>query len=114
MRRAGDVGDPGCLDVIGEGVAAAIAILVIVLVLVFVLLPLLVAVIDIFIVAVLALLGLTGRIVFGRPWTVEATATDGSRLRWRVKGWRASHERVGEVAELLRAGITPVDDSRVE
>lgn len=109
MRRAGDAADadPGCLDVIGEGIVAAIAIVLAVLVALFVLLPLLVAVVDVVVVVALSLLGILARVVLRRPWTVEARAGDGSSLLWRVVGWRASGDQVDAVAEGLRAGVVP-------
>ena len=92
MRRAGDAADadPGCLEVIGEGLLAALAVLLVIAVMVFILVPMLVAIVDIVVVALLALLGLAGRLVFRRAWTVEARAGDGACLVWRVVGWRAS------------------------
>ena len=109
MRRAGDAADadPGCLEVIGEGLLAALAVLLVIAVMVFILVPMLVAIVDIVVVALLALLGLAGRLVFRRPWTVEARAGDGSCLVWRVVGWRASGDHVARVTELLGSGIIP-------
>lgn len=111
MRRAGDAADidPGCLDVIGEGLVAAIAIILTVLLVIFVVVPLLVAVVDVAVVVLLALVGLAGRVLFRRPWTVEARASDRSRLVWRVVGWRASGEQVARAAEHLAAGVVPPD-----
>ena len=57
--RASDV-DPGCLDVLGEGLVVALAILVGVLLLVFVVSPLLLALIDLPLVIGLAIGGLVG------------------------------------------------------
>lgn len=109
MRRTGDAADadPGCLDIVGEGIVGAIAVLVVILVLLFVLLPLLVAVVDLAIVLLLAIVGLAGRILFRRPWTVEAQASDRSCLVWRVVGWRASGDHVERVAEQLAVGVAP-------
>ena len=109
MRRAGDAADvdPGCLDVIGEGIVTAIAVIVAVLVLVFVVLPLLVAVVDLAFVILLAMVGLAGRVAFRRPWTVEARRSDGSCVAWRVVGWRASGELVDQVANQVASGIVP-------
>jgi len=108
VRRAGDVADadPGCLEVVGEGIVAAIAIIVFVLVLIFVAVPLLVAIVDIVILLLLALLGVLARVVLRRPWLVEARANDGTALEWKVVGWRASGEWRREMAELLQAGVS--------
>ena len=109
MERTGDVADadPGCLELLGEGVVAALAIVVAVVVLLFVVIPLLVAVVDVAVVLLLALFGVAGRILLRRPWTVEARAEDGSLLVWRVVGWRASGERVDLAAERITAGDVP-------
>lgn len=109
VRRTSDVADadPGCLDVLGEGVAVAVVVIVVVAAAIFVGIPLLVAVVDLVIVVLLALLGLVARVVLRRPWTVEARAEDGTALDWRVAGWRASGERITEVEQLLAAGVEP-------
>ena len=111
MNRFGKAADadPGCLDLIGEGIVVAITVVVGLLIVLLVILPLLVAVVDLVVVLLLALLALLARVVFRRPWTVDATASDGTRLTARVVGWRASGERAAEIGELLGAGITPPD-----
>ncbi len=96
--------------IIGEGVAVTIFI-VVVLAAVFVGIPLLVAVIDLALIVIVALLGALTRVVFRRPWIVEARADDGSIATWRVVGWRASGERVAEVEGLIRSGVVPTSDS---
>ena len=115
FRRTGDVADldPGCAFDIGEGIAASFAVLIVILVLLFIVFPLLVAVVDVVVVLLLALAGLAGRIVFRRPWVVEANADDGRRLVWPVVGWGASNRHGDEVAQLLEAGITPPDATEV-
>jgi hypothetical protein len=109
-RRTGDVvggGDPGCLDVFGEGILIALAIVAAVLIVLFVLVPLIVAVVDLVFVLLVALLGVVVRIVFRRPWTVEAVADDGERHTWRIVGWRDSGEQITRAAEQLAAGLAP-------
>jgi hypothetical protein len=112
MRRVGDAADadPGCLDVLGEGLVAAVLVIIGLLLLVFVVLPLLIAIVDVLIVVLLGLLSIVARVLLRRPWTVEATAatTDGSEpLVWKVVGWRASGDKVDEVADALVAGVHP-------
>lgn len=109
MRRAGNIADadPGCLEVLAEGIAVAIAVVVIVAFLIFVAIPLVFALLDLLVVLLLALLGILARIVFRRPWIVEARADDGALSTWRVVGWTASRERCTELAQLLAAGVTP-------
>jgi hypothetical protein len=109
LRRAGNIteADPGCLEILGEGIGVAIAVVVVVAFLIFVAIPLVFALLDLVIVLLLALLGILARIVFRRPWVVEARADDGAISTWRVVGWTASRERCTEIAQLLAAGVTP-------
>ena len=54
------------------------------------------------------------RILFRKPWTVEAVSRTPPRelLRWQVVGLRESGEAVGEVADSLERGETnPVPSS---
>ncbi|MEV0719329.1 hypothetical protein [Asanoa sp. NPDC050611] len=74
-----------------------------------VLLPLLLVAIDLMIVLVLLVVTVVGRVLFRRPWTVEATAGNGERVIAEVVGWRAALRTRDEVAELLRRGQRPVD-----
>lgn len=117
-RRARNVADgldvvpDGCIDAddIFAGVAIAVVVVLVVLLAVFFVIPLLVALVDLVIVLLLALLGIVARIVFRRPWTIEARADDGTVHTWKVVGLRASGERRDEIAEMLAAGITPPPD----
>jgi hypothetical protein len=110
FRRAGDAADvgDGCLDV-GDGVIAAIVVVVALLVLIFVVLPLLVAIVDLAILLVLALGGLVARVLFRRPWLIDARDGTGRVLRWRVVGWQASAQRVDDIRHLLADGMVPPD-----
>lgn len=109
ISRIGDVADadPGCLDVFGEGIVAAIGIIIALVVLIFVIIPLLVAIVDMLIVILLALVGIGARIVLRRPWIVEAARADGLAYRWRVFGWKASGTRVAKVAKQIESGEPP-------
>ena len=80
--------DPGCGEVLGEGIAAAIALIAIVLLL-------------------LAGAILVARVVLRRPWIVEAVDADGDAHRWDVVGWRASGAACTTVAQHLEAGLAP-------
>lgn len=102
----------GCVDAEGllVGIVVAIVLVVVGLLLIFVVIPLLVALVDLLILLLLALLGILGRIVFRRPWTIEARADDGTIRTWKVVGWRASRDHRDEIAQLLAAGITPPPD----
>jgi hypothetical protein len=102
-----DVPDAGCAVDLADELAIVVVAVVAVLVLVFFVVPLLVALIDLVILVVLTLLGIVARVLFRRPWVVEATAPDRSRLRWRIVGWRASREAVDEIADALAHGHRP-------
>jgi hypothetical protein len=66
-----------------------------------VLLPLLLLVLDLVIVLILLVLAIVGRVLFRRPWTVEATSATGQRITADVVGWRAALRRRDELAEQL-------------
>jgi hypothetical protein len=106
----GDLADPGCAFDVGEGIVAALAILAIVLVLIFLVIPALVALGELLFLVLLALLGVVGRVLFRRPWTVDATGPGGVHHEWQVVGWRASGEARDHVARHLAAtGAPPTD-----
>ena len=74
-RGAGEAGDPGCLVDIASDAFWIFVIVIVVTVLVLVGLPLVLALVDVLVLAVLTLLGLAARVVFRRPWVVEARST---------------------------------------
>jgi hypothetical protein len=95
-------------DVPGVGwVAIVIALLGLLLFLAVVLLPLLVALAEVALLLALAGLAVVVRVLFRRPWLVDAHHGDGRSLRWRVVGWRASGDFAVEARQLLDAGIIP-------
>ncbi len=107
-RESADVAD-GCGADLGSGIVAAIVVMAVLLVLAFVIFPAVVAIIDLALLLVLALGGLVARVVFRRPWLIDARDGTGRVLRWRVVGWRASARRVEDVRALLAAGTVPPD-----
>jgi hypothetical protein len=106
LRAEQKLGDPGWLEVLFEGVAVA----VVVLVAVFIGIPFLVALLDLLLLLVLALLGLAARVLFRRPWIITAHAGDGAVQSWRVTGWSASRERRDQIEQRLRAGLDLDDE----
>ena len=105
------VGDE--LPVVGV-IAAVIAALVVGIALVLFVVPALIFLLELVLVLALVCLGAAGRVLLGRPWTVEARRVAGDEvLEWRVRGWRASDAKVGEVADLLEAGMTPPDGQAI-
>jgi hypothetical protein len=71
--------------------------------LVFLFLPIAVFLIELLIFLALAGLAAVGRVLFRRPWIIEAES-EGQIDRWRVAGWGASGRAINEVAEALQAG----------
>ena len=89
---------------------SVIAIAVIVF-MVFVGLPFLVALGELLLVLVLAVGGAIGRVLFRRPWTVDAVGPDGEHHQWSVVGWRASGAARRFVADRIAAtGTAPTSD----
>jgi hypothetical protein len=113
LQAGGDIptsGGGGGLD-LGDEIAA-IAIIVVAFVVGvalfwWVLLPLLLVMLDVVIVLILLALSVVARLIFRRPWTVEATAPGHDRLTTHVVGWRAALRRRDEIADSLRRGLRP-------
>ena len=122
-RGAGEASDyPGCLlEALTDGFWFFVLLLAVgVLVLVGV--PLVLALVDVMVLALLTVLGIAVRVLFRRPWVVEARSTEPlppettdawpsdapvlavRRHTWRVVGWRASGEQVEAVANALAHG----------
>ena len=54
------------------------------------------------------------KVVFRRPWVVEAKSDGAARARWRVPGWRRSGEFAADVARRLERGASlPTDGDSV-
>jgi hypothetical protein len=105
-RTAGEFADVDAGFAVGdvlEGGALAIVI-VAALVLMTILLPFVVVAGELVVAILLALLGIAGRVLFRRPWIVEAVSEGGERHRWRVVGWFRSRELVADVASALAHG----------
>lgn len=64
-------------------------------------------VIDVVVAAVLVLAGVIARVVFRRPWTVEALPDRGERLTRSVVGWGASIRARDELVADLADGRSP-------
>jgi len=108
-RKVPDVDVPG-LDLLDDelGIFAAIGlaitgVVLVVLGVIFVI-PALIFVIELVLVVLLVALGAGARILFRRPWTVEArVAGTNDGREWKVVGWRASGELVDTLAERIRS-----------
>lgn len=103
----------GDLPVVGV-ILMAIALLLFAIAAVMFIVPALIFIGELLIIVAIVGLGVTGRVLFGRPWTVEARRADDSEaFEWRVSGWRASQDLVHSLADELRATGLPAGGSRV-
>jgi hypothetical protein len=108
-KAVADVGDAGCILDLFDEIVIVLVLVGVVLLVVFVAVPLLFALLDLALVLLLTVGGVVGRVVFRRPWTIEARADDGTVHTWKVVGWRAADARREEIALSLAAGIVPVE-----
>jgi len=109
-RKRGEPSDLEFLDLAGgcmpddipllAGTAAVIVVLILIW---FAVLPVAVFALDLLFVLLLAAGGIAMRVLFRRPWTVEAS-TAGEARRWPVVGLRSSRAMVGEVSWAIRNG----------
>ena len=67
--------------------------------------PLALALLDAVIWLVLLIAGVVGRVLFRRPWTVEAVADDGAMIEQTAVGLSASRRCQQQLAEGVRAGL---------
>ena len=99
----GDVPDPGCGGDVGEGIVVFLVLIVVVVFLVLVGIPFLIALGELLLLLVLVVAGLVGKLVFRRPWTIDAAGPEGAHHEWDVVGWRPSRAARAFVAERLAA-----------
>ncbi len=114
---SGGHGGGGFFDSLADDIAIAITVIVLFvvfgLVFWFVLLPVLLLVVDLLAVVVLCVVAGVARVLFRRPWTVEAQSAHpvtGAERRFTaaVVGWRAALRTRDEIADKLRQGY-PVE-----
>ncbi len=110
----GDIPDPGCAPDVGEAILVFIVAIVVVLFLIFFGIPFLIALGELLIVLALAVAGLVGRVLFRRPWTVDAVSPDGEHTMWSVVGWGASGAARQFIADRLASAGTVPTDSEVD
>lgn len=95
-------GDAADMPVVGGIMIGIFALLVAVLAVVLVI-PGLIFILELMAVLLIVGLSVVGRILFRRPWTVEARLAGTNEVHeWAVVGWRASGELVKSVAERLQ------------
>ncbi|HKY14491.1 MAG TPA: hypothetical protein VJM33_06165 [Microthrixaceae bacterium] len=110
FRRMSDLDpgvDPGCSVDVGEGFLVVIVVVVVVLLAIYIGFPLIIALVEVVGLIVLLIGGVVARVVFRRPWLVDAHGPDGLHLTWPVVGWRASGRRRDEIVAELEAGAIP-------
>jgi hypothetical protein len=105
-KRMGDFA-PDLLGVGGDSILVALLVIVVSLLLVFVGIPVLIAILDLAIVLLVATVGIVARLLFRRPWIIEAVSDDGTTRAWRVVGWRASSRMLTDIEQGLRIGLGP-------
>jgi len=72
--------------------------------------PFLIALGELLLVLLLAVGGAVARILFRRPWTVDAVGPSGDHHRWEVVGWRRSGAARRFIAQrLAEAGTVPTE-----
>jgi hypothetical protein len=91
--------------------AAGIAVTVGFLLVILVVLPLLGVALELIALIFILGAGLFGRIVLGRPWTVEAMERggQGQSARFPVKGWRRAGETAAQLAREIEITGRPED-----
>lgn len=95
------------LPVVGV-ILLVVALVIFAVVAVLFVIPALIFLAELLIILVIVGIGLLGRILFGRPWTVEARPGDGGRcFEWQTTGWQASRQLVHSVADQLRVSGEP-------
>ncbi len=108
MRDAPDVlsngPDVGCIDGLDDLLIGVAVVVVVILLIVFVA-PLVIFLVEALLLLVAVLLGLVARIVFRRPWSIDAFGADGTHLRWKAVGWRAATAKIDEVTAALSHGL---------
>ena len=70
--------------------------------------PLLLLLLDALWLVVVLVIGIVARVLFRRPWRVEAVDDRGHRYAWQVVGYREAGEQRDRVREeLLGVGVDP-------
>ncbi|HYZ27419.1 MAG TPA: hypothetical protein VE570_00060 [Thermoleophilaceae bacterium] len=112
-RREGDsftdlfsIWDVAWLDDLVGAVIGVVVFVVIVLVLVTLVFPLIALTLELLLLVVLFTAGAIGRLVFGRPWRIEATTIGAPRRTREVhaKGLRGSKEAIDDLAAEIASG----------
>ncbi len=108
--------DPGFGDLdVGDdpsGILAVIGLILVVIFIVFFALPIVIFGVELAVLLGAAALGLAGRLLLGRPWTLEARSDDGRLVTRQAGGWRDSQEALATLRDDAAAGRLLESDSR--
>lgn len=98
------------LDFDLEGILIGLALAAAAVILIFVGVPLIIFLVDtLLIIPFVVAIGIVGRVMFRRPWTIEAVSLSGTRS-WNVVRWGASSRAAGRMATLIAGvGDLPTD-----
>jgi hypothetical protein len=100
--------DPGFSNLdVGDDPSGILAVIGLILVVMFVVvfaLPVVIFGVELVVVLAAAALGLAGRVLLGRPWTLEARSQDGRRVTRQAAGWRDSREALATLRADASAG----------
>jgi hypothetical protein len=106
-----DLPDPGCAPDIADGIVVFLVIIAVVLFAIFIGIPFLIALGELLLILLLAVAGVVGRVLFRRPWTVDAVDPAGTHHAWSVLGWQASGGARRFIADRIAAtGTVPTND----
>ena len=97
------------LTLFDEGLGGFVAVLLFIVAIaigVLFILPAFIFLIEVLIVALLVLGTILLRVVFRQPWLVDAVASDGTRMTWKVVGYRNSRRVVDEIGGLIARGAS--------
>ena len=87
------------------GLVVTVLVIVGLVLLVWLGIPALLALVDLVVVLGAAVSGVVARVVFRRPWTVEARSETGEILEARVVGWRKAGATVKQIARNIEFGL---------
>jgi hypothetical protein len=109
--RSGDLAAEGGAELLfaDTNVAGGIALAVALAVVVFVVLPLIGLALEVIVLVAIASFGLIGRLVFRRPWIVEAVNLDHPQRsqEFGVVGWGESSRAVAQLSAAIQASGVP-------
>jgi len=108
-----DLVDAGAdLPVVGV-ILGVVALVLLAIAAVLFIVPAVIFLVELLIVVAVVGVGLLGRMLFGRPWTVEAHQRHADHAyEWKVQGWRPSRDLVHSIAERLRTTGPPEGGTR--